>query len=206
MAEVTRVPLQPIAKGSLAKLWLGLLLVLALAAGLAYWAMPAGVEVDTLTEGEGPTPSESDVVFVKYTGKLPDGTMFDQSQELPVPVKGILPEGMPMQLSGVIPGFKEALLRMQKGGKYSIRIPADKAYGANPPPGSPIPPNSDLIFEVEMVDFMAEADAQRRVQMIQQMMANGQGGPPAEGGQSPEGGQPAPGAPGAPPAQGPAGQ
>ena len=79
MAEVTRVPLQPIAKGSLAKLWLGLLLVLALAAGLAYWAMPAGVEVDTLTEGEGPTPSESDVVFVKYTGKLPDGTVFDLS-------------------------------------------------------------------------------------------------------------------------------
>ncbi len=176
MAEVTRVPLQPIAKGSIVKLWLGILVVIALAAGLAYWAMPKGVEITTVTEGKGPTPKEDDIVFVKYTGKLPDGTVFDKSQELPVPVKGILPEGTPMQLTGVIPGFKEALLKMQKGGKYEIRIPADKAYGATPPPGSPIPPNSDLIFEVEMVDFMAEADAQRRVQMIQQMMAGQQQG------------------------------
>ena len=176
MAEVTRVPLQPIAKGSLVKLWLGILAVLVIAAGLAYWAMPKGVDVTTVTEGTGATPKEDDIVFVKYTGKLPDGTVFDQSQDIPVPVKGILPEGTPMQLNGVIPGFKEALLQMQKGGKYEIRIPADKAYGANPPPGSPIPPNSDLIFEVEMVDFMAEADAQRRVQMIQQMMAGQQEG------------------------------
>ena len=176
MTEITRVPLQPIAKGSLVKLWLGILAVLVIAAGLAYWAMPKGVDVTTVTEGKGATPKEDDIVFVKYTGKLPDGTVFDQSQDIPVPVKGILPEGTPMQLNGVIPGFKEALLQMQKGGTYEIRIPADKAYGANPPPGSPIPPNSDLIFEVEMVDYMAEADAQRRVQMIQQMMAGQQEG------------------------------
>ncbi|MXO58101.1 peptidylprolyl isomerase [Altererythrobacter salegens] len=174
MAEVTRVPIQPIAKGSVLKLWLGLLLVVALAAGLAYWAMPKGVEVSEITAGEGPNPVVGDVVFVKYTGKLVDGTVFDKSQDMQLPVQGILPEGTPMTLDGVIPGFKEALMKMQKGGKYEVRIPADKAYGASPPPGSPIPPNSDLIFEMELIDFMPEADAQRRVQMIQQLMAGQQ--------------------------------
>lgn len=181
MAEVTRVPIQPIAKGSVLKLWLGILAVLLVAGGLAYWAMPKGVEVTELTAGKGDYPGEDDVVFVKYTGKLPDGTVFDKSQDFPLPVEGILPSGMPMALNGVIPGFREALLKMQKGGKYEIYIPADKGYGATPPPGSPIPPNSDLVFEVEMIDFMAEAEVQRRVQMIQQMMA-GQPEGAAEGG------------------------
>lgn len=184
MAEVTRVPLQPIARGSVLKLWLGILLVVLLAAGLAYWAMPKGVEITEIAAGEGGSPVMGDVVFVKYTGKLPDGTVFDQSQPMNLPVQGILPEGTPMTLDGVIPGFKEALTRMQKGGKYEVRIPADKAYGPNPPPGSPIPPDSDLIFEMELVDFMPESDAQRRVQMLQQLMAGQQqeeGAPAASG-------------------------
>ena len=42
----------------------------------------------------------------------------------------------------VIPGFAEALQKMQKGGRYQIHIPAELAYGASPPPGSPIPPNA----------------------------------------------------------------
>ena len=61
MAEVTRVPLQPIAKGSVLKLWLGILAVLLIAAGLAWWAMPKGVEVTTLTAGSGAAPKDGDV-------------------------------------------------------------------------------------------------------------------------------------------------
>ncbi len=170
MTEIHRVPLQPIAKGSMTKLWLGIAVAILLAAGLAWAAAPRGVDVETLTAGTGPHPGASDVVFVKYTGKLADGTVFDQSKELPFPTGGLLPEGMPMQVSGVVPGFAEGLQQMQKGGKYRLSIPADKAYGATPPQGSPIPPNADLVFDVELVDFMTEEDAQRRFQVLQQMM------------------------------------
>jgi FKBP-type peptidyl-prolyl cis-trans isomerase FkpA len=170
MTEIHRIPLQPIAKGSMTKLWLGIIVALLVAAGVAWAAAPHGVEVDTIVEGSGPHPAASDVVFVKYVGKLEDGTEFDRSKELPFPTGGLLPEGMPMQVSGVVPGFAEGLQQMQKGGKYRLTIPSDKAYGATPPPGAPIPPNADLVFDVELVDFMSEADAQRRFEVLQQMM------------------------------------
>jgi len=194
MTEITRVPLRPIAKGSLTKLWLGVLVALLVAAGLTWAALPKGVEVETIAEGTGPHPGASDVVFVRYTGKLADGTVFDQSKELPFDTGGLLPQGMPMQVSGVVPGFSEGLQQMQKGGKYRLFIPADKAYGATPPPGAPIPPNADLTFDVEMVDFMTEADAQRRFQVLQQMMQQQQ---QKQGGQG-QPGAPAPRDPNAP--------
>lgn len=182
MTEITRVPLQPIAKGSLAKLWIGIVVAILIGAGIAWASVPEGVEVETIAEGSGPSPSADDVVFLKYTGKLADGTVFDQSRELPFPTNGIIPDGMPMQVSGVVPGFAEGLQKMQKGGKYILHIPSDKAYGATPPQGAPIPPNADLTFEVELVDFMSEEDAQRRFQVLQQMMQGQQpGAPQAEG-------------------------
>lgn len=181
MTEITRVPLQPIAKGSLVKLWLGLIAAVLLGAGIAWAAVPGGVEVDTLTEGTGGTPGPSDVVFVKYVGKLANGTEFDRSKELPFPTNGLIPDGMPMQVSGVVPGFAEGLQKMQKGGKYRVHIPSKLAYGATPPPGAPIPPNADLVFDVEMIDFMTEQEAQQRFQMLQQLMQQqqGQAGPGA---------------------------
>lgn len=180
MTEITRVPLQPIAKGSLTKLWLGVIIAVLLGAGLAWASVPGGVAVDTITEGAGPTPGPDDVVFVKYVGKLTDGTEFDRSQQLPFPTNGIIPDGMPMQVKGVVPGFAEALQKMQKGGKYTVNIPSKLAYGASPPPGAPIPPNADLVFEVELIDFMSEADAQQRFQVLQQMVQGAQNAP--EGG------------------------
>ncbi|HSG35125.1 MAG TPA: FKBP-type peptidyl-prolyl cis-trans isomerase, partial [Sphingomonadaceae bacterium] len=139
---------------------------------MAYVTVPKGVSITTTTEGIGESPSVGDVVFVNYTGKLADGTVFEQSQPFPVPVPGILPEGTPMLLEDgqIIPGFIEGLTRMQKGGKYELHIPADKAYGANPAPGSPIPPNADLVFEIELVDFMSRDDMDRRVATIRQMV------------------------------------
>lgn len=196
MTEITRVPLQPIAKGSLAKLWLGIVVAVLLAAGLAWAAVPAGVEVETLTAGTGPSPQASDVVFVKYVGKLADGTEFDRSKELPFPTNGLIPDGMPMQVSGVVPGFGEGLQKMQKGGKYRLHIPSKMAYGATPPPGAPIPPNADLVFDVELVDFMTEQEAQQRFQMLQQLMQQQQGQAGPQGAQG--------GAPGAAPGGAPA--
>ena len=192
MTEITRVPLQPIAKGSLVKLWLGVAGAVVLAAGIAWVAVPPGVSVDTITAGTGATPSETDVVFVKYTGKLEDGTVFDQSQEGGWPIPGILPDGTALPLSEMVPGFRDALIQMQKGGKYNVEIPSDLPYGATPPPGAPIPPNANISFEVELVDFMTRPEAEQRYQQMVGIMQQQQGGAPGAPGAPSAGGAPAP--------------
>jgi FKBP-type peptidyl-prolyl cis-trans isomerase FkpA len=176
MAEVTRVPLQPIAKGSVAKLWAGILAVVLIAAGLAWWAMPKGLEITTVAEGTGEAPKPGDVIFVKYTGKLTDGTVFDQSRDAGIPA-GIFPEGVPFPLEegAAIDGFYQALQQARQGGKYEVSIPAEMAYGAEPPPGSPIPPDADLVFDIEVTGIMSRADFDQRLQALQQSMLAGQG-------------------------------
>ena len=196
MTEITRVPLQPIAKGSIPKLWLGVIAAVALAAGLAWAALPKGVDVDVVAEGTGASPGKEDVIFVRYTGKLEDGTVFDQSQDVQLPIQGLLPEGSPLPLARMIPGFAEGAVRMKKGGKYTLFIPADKGYGAegqkDQQGNEVIPPNSDLIFDVELVDFMSEADFQRRLQVQQQAMQMQQGQGQDQGGEGAPPPQPAP--------------
>lgn len=185
MTEITRVPLQPIAKGSMARLWLAVLVAILLGAGIAWAAMPRGLSVDTITEGSGPSPRLGDVVFVNYVGKLADGTEFDRSRPLPIP-PGLFPEGNPLLIEegAIIPGFVEGLQQMKKGGKYTLTIPADQAYGAEPPPGSPIPANADLTFDVEVIEFMPKAEFQQRAAALQQMMQQQQGAGP--GGDAPQ--------------------
>ncbi len=190
MAEVTRVPLQPIEKGSLTKLWLGVAVAILLGAGLAWSAVPKGLDIETITAGEGAFPQEGDVAFVKYTGKLAsNGEVFDESQDIPLPVEGLFPEGTPFPLEegATIDGFFTSLQKMQKGGKYEVYIPAAQAYGAEPPPGAPIPPNADLVFEIELVDFMTKDTFDRNLQILQQTMQQqgGLGGPPAAGAGAP---------------------
>lgn len=198
MTEITRVPIQPIAKGSLVKLWLGVIIAVLAAGGLAWAALPKGVDVDVVAEGTGPSPTRQDVVFVRYTGKLADGTVFDQSQDVQLPIEGLLPKGSPLPLSRMIPGFADGAVQMKKGGKYTLFIPADKGYGAegqkDQQGNEVIPPNSDLSFDVELVDFMTEAEFQRRIQTLQQAMQMQQGMPQAAPGQAPSP-APAPGAP-----------
>ena len=174
MAEITRVPLQPIAKGSLTKLWLGVIIAVLVGIGIAWSAAPKGVSVDVLVEGTGPNPGAEDVVFVKYVGKLADGTEFDRSQEIPLPVPGVFPEGNPLPLDAMVPGFREGAMKMQKGGKYELFIPAELGYGDTPPPGAPIPAGADLLFEVELVDFMTREDFERRIGILQQAMSQQQ--------------------------------
>lgn len=183
MTEITRVPLLPIAKGSLTKLWLGIAAAILIAAGIAWAAAPQGVDVETLAAGSGPNPGPEDVVFVHYTGKLADGTVFDESQPIPLPIEGIFPDGFPMPLGDMVEGFREGAVQMQKGGRYELTIPASKAYGAegrqDPTSGEyRIPPDSDLVFEVEVVDFMSRPDFERRVQALQQIMQMQQQGQP----------------------------
>lgn len=195
MTEITRVPLQPIAKGSLTKLWLGVLGAALVAGGLAWAALPKGVDVDVIVEGAGPSPAKDDVIFVRYTGTLSDGKVFDQSQDVDLPIEGLLPKGSPLPLSRMIPGFSEGAVQMKKGGRYKLFIPADKGYGAegrkDQMGNEVIPANSDLTFDVELIDFMSEADFERRIQVLQQTMQMQQGQMGAPGGEG--GGPPAPG-------------
>ncbi|MDZ4140081.1 MAG: FKBP-type peptidyl-prolyl cis-trans isomerase [Erythrobacter sp.] len=180
MTEITRVPIKPVAKGSLTKLWIGVVLAIAVGAGLAWAAVPRGVDVDTQVAGTGAMPKVGDVVFLKYKGKLAaDGTVFDESRDIPLPVEGIFPEGTPFPIEegATIPGFFEGLQQMQKGGKYTLFIPADKAYGAEPPPGAPIPPNADLEFEIEVIEIMSQQTFERNLSILQQAMQSRMGAP-----------------------------
>lgn len=184
MTEITAVPIKPVAKGSLTKLWLGVALAIAVGGGLAWAAVPRGVDLDTEVAGTGPTPKIGDVVFMNYKGTLvADGTVFDESRDIPLPVEGIFPKGTPFPIEegATIPGFFEGLQQMQKGGKYTLFIPADKAYGAEPPQGAPIPPNADLEFEIEVIDIMSQQTFERNLGILQQAMQK-QGAPAVPGG------------------------
>ena len=168
MTEITRVPLQPLAKGSLGKLWLGVAAAVAVAAGAAWAAMPAMVAVKTVKAGEGPSPTLDDVAFIDYTGKLANGTVFDQGKA-------------PLALREVVPGFTQALEQMQPGGKYKVVIPASLAYGDKAT--GPIPANSDLYFDIEVLGVMNRQAFEQQRQMMQMMQAQG-----AQGGGAPHGG------------------
>ena len=162
MAEVTRVPLQPIRRGSLGKLWLAIAAALLLAAALAYAQRYQGVSVETVRAGSGPSPTMQDVVLVNYTGRVAGGGEFDKGERAAFP------------LDGVVPGFAEGLTRMQRGGKYRLSLPANKAYGAeaqrNPATGQVvIPANSDLEFDVELLDFKSRAEIEAQQRVLQQM-------------------------------------
>lgn len=184
MTEITRVPLQPVAKGSVAKIWLGVLALLAVGAALAwgttrgYNTAEGGVQVITLKAGEGDKPKLSDVALINYKGTLKDGTVFDENKQVPMP------------LQGVIPGFTKALSAMQKGGKYKVMIPSSQGYGDKD--NGPIPANSDLYFEVELLGFMDMQQFQMQQMMMQQMQQQRQqgGGPSGPGGPGGQGGQP----------------
>lgn len=193
MTEITAVPILPVAKGSLTKLWVGVALAITVGAGLAWAAVPRGLDIDTEVAGTGPLPKIGDVVFMNYKGKLAaDGTVFDESRDIPLPVEGIFPKGTPFPIEegATIPGFFEGLQQMQKGGKYTLFIPADQAYGAEPPQGAPIPPNADLEFEIEVIEIMSKQTFDRNLAILQQTMQS-QAGPGGPGGGAP-GGAPAP--------------
>jgi FKBP-type peptidyl-prolyl cis-trans isomerase FkpA len=148
--SVSQVPLRPIAKGSLVKLWLAVAALIALAYGLAYFG--AGqfktVKVETVAAGTGPLISEVDGVIIEYTGRTENGTVFDTTD-------GRGPA--PFLVMQVVPGFKQALTQMQQGGRYKIVVPGRLAYGKNPPAGSPIGVNEDLNFDVYVQQVVPNA-------------------------------------------------
>ncbi|MBP6575866.1 MAG: FKBP-type peptidyl-prolyl cis-trans isomerase [Chryseobacterium sp.] len=106
----------------------------------------SGLQYEVLQEGDGKTkPKASDVVQVKYTGKLLDGTVFDSTDK-----NGGAP--MDINLGGVIKGWTEGIQLMSKGSKYRFYIPSDLAYG-DQGAGAAIPGGSTIIFDVELVNI-----------------------------------------------------
>ncbi len=111
--------------------------------------LDSGLQYRIVTEAEGAKPSAEDTVTVHYEGRLIDGTVFDSSYDRGEPAT--------FPLRGVIAGWTEALQLMSPGAKYELFIPPSLGYGEQARPGSPIKPNSALIFDVELISI---ADAE----------------------------------------------
>lgn len=103
----------------------------------------SGLQYEVLKSGKGKKPKTTDTVEVHYHGTLIDGTVFDSSVQ----------RGQPIQfpVTGVIPGWVEALQLMSVGDKWKIYIPPALGYGARA--AGSIPPSSALIFEVELLSI-----------------------------------------------------
>ncbi|MES2339701.1 MAG: FKBP-type peptidyl-prolyl cis-trans isomerase [Pseudomonadota bacterium] len=125
---------------------------------------PSGLQYKVLKPGKGARPSDTDIALITYTGTLTDGTEFDKSQQ-----------PTPMPVSGVVPGFSEALKLMPKDAEYRIWIKPELGYGAKA--AGPIPANSVLVFDVKLLDFLPEAVV--RQMQAQQMGSAMPGGVPA---------------------------
>jgi len=187
--SVTAVPIAPTSRRVLAMLWGGLAVAL-IVAGLLAWfgtgkaiaqtgtneqflawnakqsgvqTTASGLQYQVLKEGSGNRPTDADVALINYKGTLRDGTVFDQNERAPLPV------------AQVVPGFSEGLKLMQKGGKYRLWIKPELGYGARD--AGPIPPNSLLVFDVELIEFIPMALLQQ-MQMQQQMMGGAPGAVP----------------------------
>lgn len=108
----------------------------------------SGLYVVVTQPGAGANPGSGDVVKVKYTGKLMNGKVFDSSDKNPQTQAGI---DFPLGQGAVIPGWDEGVRQLKKGGKGLLIIPSGLAYGIEGAPGA-IPPNSVIMFDVELVD------------------------------------------------------
>lgn len=102
---------------------------------------PSGLRYLTVREGKGAQPTATDNVTVHYEGRLLDGTVFDSSYQRGEPTS--------FPLNQVIPGWTEGLQLMREGGKTIFYIPSELGYGSRDL--GTIPPNSDLIFTVELI-------------------------------------------------------
>lgn len=204
--SATSVPIRPIAKSTLVKLWTGLALLALSAAALAYIGtktisatyqtnasfladngknddietMESGLQIQTIKAGEGPSPTTADIALIGYKGTLRDGTIFDENEQAALPV------------AGVVPGFSEALQKMQIGGEYKIWIPSELGYGAedqvNPQTGEIfMPGDSLLIFDVKLLDFRSQVEVDAMRQQAQELQGGANGGPGGSAGGVPQG-------------------
>jgi FKBP-type peptidyl-prolyl cis-trans isomerase FklB len=104
--------------------------------------LPDGLQYKIITDGTGASPDPNDIVSVNYRGTFVDGTEFDSSYKRGRPAE--------FPVTGVIPGWTEALEKMKVGSKWNVYVPANLAYG--PQGRQPlVGPNETLVFEVELL-------------------------------------------------------
>jgi len=106
--------------------------------------LPSGLQYKVIKAGTGEKPKLTDTVITQYRGTLIDGTEFDSSYRRGQPVS--------FPVTGVIPGWTEALQLMEEGAKWQLFIPPNLAYGERGA-GRDIGPNATLIFEIELVSI-----------------------------------------------------
>jgi FKBP-type peptidyl-prolyl cis-trans isomerase FkpA len=193
--SATAVPIRPLSRGSVFKLWVGLILLVAAAAGLA-WLGTRGVQRETtatglqyqvIQQGEGEPIAAADLVRLQYVGRVErTNRVFDATMNGPAE----------LDANSVIPGFGEALQLMRMGGRYRIWIPPSLGYAAlGPvPPQAPFTAEDTLVFDVQIVDVARGAAAQRQLQQMQQLqqMMQQQGGAEGAGGNGSAGAPPTP--------------
>lgn len=108
--------------------------------------LPNGLQYQVIKDAKGKKPTATDTVRTHYRGTFIDGTEFDSSAKSGGPVS--------FPLNRVIRGWTEALQLMPVGSKWRLFVPSDLGYGAQPK--GPIPPNSTLIFEIELLGIEEE--------------------------------------------------
>jgi FKBP-type peptidyl-prolyl cis-trans isomerase FklB len=114
--------------------------------------LPSGLQYKVIKEGTGKKPKLGDTVTAHYWGTLIDGTEFDSSYKRGQPAN--------FPVSGVIPGWTEALQLMGEGAKWQLFIPSNLAYGERGA-GAGIGPNATLIFEIELISVQEKKENQK---------------------------------------------
>lgn len=107
-----------------------------------YTKAPSGIVYKIENPGTEPKVAANDNVKVQYTGKNINGEVFDTNKD----------NVRAMRANGFVPGFQEALTMLGKGGKMTVVIPADQAYGLDGA-GDAIGPNQTLVFDIEILDI-----------------------------------------------------
>jgi FKBP-type peptidyl-prolyl cis-trans isomerase FkpA len=197
--SVTAVPLRPIKQGSVLKLWIGLALLVALAAVLAWvgtasfrpMKLASGASIVAVRPGVGPRLTKDDVALLHYklhVGSL-TGPVKEDSHERGQPVP-LIPDP-----KAVYAGVAEGLLKMRPGGSYVLTLPPGTHIKADQP-GAPFTTRDTLVFEVDLVRVekgqaqaflqMQQMQMLQRMQQMQQMQQSQGGG--TEGGGAPTGG------------------
>ena len=113
--------------------------------------LPSGVLYKVVVSGpaDGLSPHRQDEVKVHYEGKLISGDIFDSSFERGIPAV--------MGLTRLIPAWTEALQKMKPGDEWILYVPPSQGYGETGTPGGPIPPNSALIFRIQLIGVLPAA-------------------------------------------------
>jgi FKBP-type peptidyl-prolyl cis-trans isomerase FkpA len=152
MSAVTAVPIPPLPKGAILKLWIAILLLAAGGAALAWLGTSplqrhtteTGVQYQILEEGEGATITSADLVLFHFVARRGDGSVFATSMgREPVTTA---PD------NSFFPGVGQGLKLMRKGARYRFWLPPSQAFQGELPEGAGLSPDEVLSFDVQVVD------------------------------------------------------